>query len=117
MYIAKRILERALRVMVRVLLRKYRPLVVGITGSVGKSSTKEAVGSVLAQKYSVRTAEGNYNNEVGIPLTILGAKSGGRSLFRWAWIGVRWLGYVLLPLRYPDVLVLEMGVDRQGNKD
>ena len=117
MYIAKRILERALRVMVRVLLRKYRPLVVGITGSVGKSSTKEAVGSVLAQKYSVRTAEGNYNNEVGIPLTILGAKSGGRSLFRWAWIGVRWLGYVLLPLRYPEVLVLEMGVDRPGDMD
>lgn len=113
----KRILGNALRIMARVLLRKYRPLVVGITGSVGKSSTKEATGLVLAQKYFVRTAEGNYNNEIGIPLTILGSKSGGRSLFRWAWIGVRWLGYVFLPLRYPDVLVLEMGVDRPGDMD
>lgn len=103
--------------MAGVLVRKYRPLVVGVTGSVGKSSTKEAIGLVLAQKYSVRSAEGNYNNEIGIPLTILGSRSGGWSPFRWAWIGVRWLGYVLLPLRYPEVLVLEMGIDRPGDME
>ena len=76
----KRILEKILKVMARVLLRKYRPLIVGITGSVGKSSTKEAVGLVLARKYRVRMAEGNYNNEIGIPLSIIGARSGGRSI-------------------------------------
>lgn len=45
--------------------------VIGITGSVGKTSTKEFISSVLAQKYHVLKTEGNYNNEVGMPLTIL----------------------------------------------
>lgn len=44
--------------------------VVGVTGSVGKTSTKEMIASVLGQKYSVLKTEGNYNNEIGLPLTI-----------------------------------------------
>lgn len=44
--------------------------VVGITGSVGKTSTKEMIASVLSQKYSVLKTEGNFNNEIGLPLTI-----------------------------------------------
>ena len=46
--------------------------VVGITGSVGKTSTKEFIASVLAEKYKVHKTAGNYNNEVGLPLTIFG---------------------------------------------
>lgn len=45
--------------------------VVGITGSVGKTSTKEMIASVLSQRYNVLKTEGNFNNEVGLPLTIL----------------------------------------------
>ncbi len=45
--------------------------VVGITGSVGKTSTKEFIASVLSQKYKVLKTEGNFNNEVGLPLTVL----------------------------------------------
>lgn len=45
--------------------------VVGITGSVGKTSTKEFIASVLAQKFDVLKTEGNFNNEVGLPLTLL----------------------------------------------
>lgn len=44
--------------------------VVGITGSVGKTSTKEMIASVLAQKYQVLKTPGNFNNEIGVPLTI-----------------------------------------------
>lgn len=44
--------------------------VVGITGSVGKTSTKEMVASVLGEKYSVLKTAGNFNNEIGLPLTI-----------------------------------------------
>lgn len=44
--------------------------VVGITGSVGKTSTKEMIGSVLSQKYNVLKTAGNFNNEIGLPLTI-----------------------------------------------
>lgn len=45
--------------------------VVGITGSVGKTSTKEFISAVLEQKYQVLKTEGNFNNEIGLPLTIL----------------------------------------------
>ncbi len=44
--------------------------VVGITGSVGKTSTKEMIASVLSQKYAVLKTAGNFNNEIGLPLTI-----------------------------------------------
>lgn len=45
--------------------------VVGITGSVGKTSTKEFIASVLEMRYKVLKTEGNHNNEIGLPLTIL----------------------------------------------
>ena len=48
--------------------------VVGITGSVGKTSTKEMISSVLEQKYSVHKTAGNFNNEIGLPLTIFGIR-------------------------------------------
>lgn len=45
--------------------------IIGITGSVGKTSTKEIIASVLEQKFDVLKTQGNYNNEIGMPLTIL----------------------------------------------
>ncbi len=46
--------------------------VVGITGSVGKTSTKEMIASVLKEKFHVHKTEGNFNNEIGLPLTVFG---------------------------------------------
>ncbi len=51
--------------------RKLSVKIVGITGSVGKTSTKEFIAGVLAEKYHVLKTEGNFNNEVGVPLTLL----------------------------------------------
>ncbi len=48
--------------------------VVGITGSVGKTSTKEMIASVVSQKYSVHKTAGNFNNEIGLPLTVFGIR-------------------------------------------
>ncbi len=45
--------------------------IIGITGSVGKTSTKEFIAATLSARYKVLKTEGNYNNEVGMPLTIL----------------------------------------------
>lgn len=45
--------------------------IIGITGSVGKTSTKEMIASVLSEKYAVLKTEGNFNNEIGLPLTLL----------------------------------------------
>lgn len=51
--------------------RKLSVKVVGITGSVGKTSTKEFIAGTLAEKYRVLKTEGNFNNEIGVPLTLL----------------------------------------------
>lgn len=49
--------------------------VVGISGSVGKTSTKEMIASVVAQKYLVHKTAGNFNNEIGLPLTVFGIRA------------------------------------------
>ncbi len=51
--------------------KKLSIKVVGITGSVGKTSTKEFIAGVLAEKYHILKTEGNFNNEIGVPLTLL----------------------------------------------
>jgi UDP-N-acetylmuramoyl-tripeptide--D-alanyl-D-alanine ligase len=51
--------------------RRFTPLVVGITGSIAKTSTKEAVAAVLAATRPTLRTEGNMNNEIGLPLTLL----------------------------------------------
>ena len=50
---------------------KHQVRVVGITGSVGKSTTKELVAAVLSERYSVLKNKGNLNNEIGLPLSLL----------------------------------------------
>lgn len=49
---------------------KFPIPVIGITGSVGKTTTKDMVASVLGQKFRVLKTEGNFNNELGLPLTL-----------------------------------------------
>lgn len=51
--------------------RRFSPLVVGITGSIAKTSTKEAVAGVFERRFTTLRTEGNQNNEVGMPLTVL----------------------------------------------
>ncbi len=51
--------------------KKLSVKIVGITGSVGKTSTKEFVAGVLAERFCVLKTEGNFNNEIGVPLTLL----------------------------------------------
>jgi len=55
---------------------KFTPRVVGITGSVGKSTTKELTWAVLSTRFKTLKSEGNYNNEIGLPLTLLKLNTG-----------------------------------------
>ncbi|MDI6778213.1 MAG: UDP-N-acetylmuramoyl-tripeptide--D-alanyl-D-alanine ligase [Patescibacteria group bacterium] len=111
------LLEKILKYLATRTLRRFKPRVVGVTGSVGKTSTKEAIYTVLASKFRVRKNEKNYNNEIGLPLTILGLESGGGSFAKWALVLLRALGVAYLESKnnYPEILVLEMGADCPGD--
>lgn len=69
-YILVKSAEAAMKRIAAYYRRTLDVKVVGITGSVGKTSTKEMIASVLSQKYNVLKTEGNLNNEIGLPLTI-----------------------------------------------
>ena len=62
--------EQALKDIAEHYRRSLDIRVVGISGSVGKTSTKEMIASVLGQKFNVLKTEGNFNNEIGLPLTV-----------------------------------------------
>ena len=68
--------------------------VVGITGSVGKTSTKEMVASVLAQKYRTLKTQGNFNNNLGLPLTVfrMTEEDEKPSVYRSSRFPARWMG-------------------------
>lgn len=63
--------------------------VIGVTGSVGKTSTKDIIASVMSKKFNVLKTQGNYNNQIGLPLTVLGLKD-------------------------HDAMVIEMGMNQRG---
>ncbi len=67
---------RALQQAARFWRRKMQVRVIGITGSVGKSTTKELVAEVLSQRYRTLKSLGNFNNEIGLPLTLLRLSEG-----------------------------------------
>src|SRR4030042_6899231 len=79
----KKIFQNILRYFAQKILQKYKPEIIGITGSVGKTSAKEAIFTVLSLQYNVRQNIKSYNNEIGTPLTIIGEETGGRSILRW----------------------------------
>ena len=51
--------------------QRFDPLVVGVTGSIAKTSTKEAIAAVLGRRFRTLRSEGNQNNEIGLPITVL----------------------------------------------
>ncbi|MFZ1075463.1 MAG: cyanophycin synthetase [Minisyncoccia bacterium] len=103
----------------RLVVRRYRPKIVMVTGSVGKTSTKDAVAKVLAARFFVRKSEKNLNTEFGVPITIFGADVPDPLFNPFAWIPVfrNALALLLLPNHYPNMLVLEVGADKPGDME
>lgn len=66
---------KALRLIATFYRSKFNIPFVGITGSVGKTSTKEMVWGVLSKKFNVLKNQGNFNNEIGVPLTVFRLES------------------------------------------
>lgn len=99
----------------KIIIRKYRPKIIGVTGSVGKTSTKEAITAVLATKYQVRGSAKSYNSEFGVPLTVIGCPTAWNSLTGWLRNIYQGLSLIFTASAYPEWLVLEVGADRPGD--
>lgn len=117
-----KILRGVLKGLAKTLIRRYQPGIVAVTGSVGKTSTKEAIKAVLLKERRVRAASGNFNNEIGVPLTILGdwQKIEKPAFLFWCKVIVFSFFRILMPrkfdsLKYPEILVLEYAADRPGD--
>lgn len=113
--IFKSIIVWILQAEAKAVLRKYNPKVVAITGSVGKTSTKDAVYAVLSKKFHVRKSEKSFNSEVGVPLTILGLQNAWGNPLHWIQNIIDGLSLILTTHPYPEWLVLEVGADRPGD--
>jgi UDP-N-acetylmuramoyl-tripeptide--D-alanyl-D-alanine ligase len=106
---------RLLTLEAKAVLRRYAPNVVLVTGSVGKTSAKDALFTTLAPRHFVRKSQKSFNSDIGAPLTILGVPNGWSNPIRW----LRNLldGAMLLIIRapYPEWLIVEVGADRPGD--
>src|SRR3989344_8201223 len=74
--ILKKIIVLILTLEAKAVLARFKPKIVAITGSVGKTSAKDAIAVVLATKFSTRKSEKSFNSEIGAPPTILGLPNG-----------------------------------------
>ncbi len=108
----KFLLESILYILSRMVIARQKPRIVAITGSVGKTSTKEAIYAVMKDKFHARRGFLNFNNEIGVPLTILGINHHGKNIFGWLKSFAQVLRFVIWKTKkYPELLVLEMGAD------
>ncbi|MCD6109462.1 UDP-N-acetylmuramoyl-tripeptide--D-alanyl-D-alanine ligase [bacterium] len=98
-------------------LKKMNAKIIGITGSVGKTSCKDLVADILTTHYKVLKNEKSYNSEFGLLLTILRQPSGFSSPSAWLKIIVKGFFQTFFVKETFDYLVLEMGVDKPGDMD
>lgn len=125
-------LEYILRLLAVLIIWRHRPGILGITGSVGKTSAKLAAATVLASDRKIRFAPSSHNNEIGFPLAIIGAWSekdlqlvsnteppGVKKIRKtFFWFKVLVLGILSLfgsKSKYPELLILEYGVQEPGD--
>ncbi len=111
-----KILAWKLRILAKLTLRRYKPGIIGITGNVGKTSTKAAIVTILGHSRRVRISLKNFNNELGLPLTILGDWDSTGGVFFWFRVIISSVFQLCIKNpSYPEILVLEYGIDRPGD--
>jgi UDP-N-acetylmuramoyl-tripeptide--D-alanyl-D-alanine ligase len=114
-HIFKKFIVYVLQIESRLVLWKYKPKVIAITGSVGKTSTKDAVYAVISGISYVRKSEKSFNSEIGLPLTILGLSNGWNNPSVWLKNILKGLWLFIWPHKYPNWLVLEVGIGKPGD--
>ena len=111
----KKMVVKVLVMEARGVLARYKPSVIAITGSVGKTTTKDAVHAALSGHVYARRSVKSYNGELGVALTILGLENAWGSALGWAFNIVMGLILLARKRRYPQWLIIEVGADRPGD--
>jgi len=110
----KKIIELILKILAKKLIKKFSPKVVGITGSVGKTTTRSCIAHVLKYKYKVLESIKNYNSEIGLPLSILELEAPTKKK-DWIPLLKKAFQKAFFTEEYYEILVLEMGSDKPGD--
>jgi UDP-N-acetylmuramyl pentapeptide synthase len=97
------------------LLKRHQPTIITVTGSVGKTTTKDAIYAAIKNSISARKSEKSFNSELGVPLTVLGLNNAWTNPFLWIKNIVDGFFVAAFSKDYPAVLVLEAGIDRPGD--
>ena len=113
--IFKKTIAKIIEIEARLILLKYKPKIIAVTGNVGKTSTKDAIFTVLAKYFYVRKSEKSFNSDIGVPLTILGQPNGWSNPIQWLKNILEGIYQIVFTINYPKILVLEVGADRPGD--
>ncbi len=111
----KKFIKKIFQYEAHLVLKKYKPKIIAIAGSVGKTVSREAIYLVLSKKFFVRKNEKSFTAELGVPLTILGCPAGEITpiqLIKNVLLGLKLLLY---KNKYPDWLILEIDGDKPGD--
>lgn len=111
----KKIIVKIIEWEARLVLKRYKPKIVAVTGNVGKTTTKDAIFTALSSFFFVRKSDKSFNSDIGVPLTILGLPNAWNNPIYWLINIFKGLKIVILPNKYPKWLVLEVGADRPGD--
>ena len=114
MQLFKKSLTKILVLLSSAILRKHKPFIIAITGNLGKTTTKDSIAAAFAGQDAYVASKKSLNSDIGIPLTIIGASSGWRSVSRW--LSIIWKGVKVYSARdYKKYLILEVGADAKGD--
>jgi len=113
--IAKKYITAILFILARHKLHKIKPKIIGVTGSYGKTTTKEAIFKIFERHFLTEQSQKSFNTPLGMCLTILHQESGENSLWVWLKILLSATKESILPSSYPKYLILEYGADAPGN--
>ncbi len=111
----KKLVVYILTLEAKILLKRHKPTIIAVTGSVGKTSMKDAIYSILKKNYSARKSEKSFNSDIGVPLAILGLPNAWNNPFLWLKNIIDGFMTAIFSAEYPKYLVLETGVDRPGD--